>query len=169
MRYIFVFLALFFCACGYVPTSKMANNIFHDDVYLEVEIADKDPKNSIFVVDAIRDIIINKFGKNLVQKNEAKDFIYVKMGNLDFQPIIYDENGYVVGYRAKLFLEIKLVLQNGLQEFITTSGDYDFDILPNSIISDNARYEAIRAASDEAFDEFVSVIAIKGQRHAKDK
>lgn len=35
---------------------------------------------------------------------------------------------------------------------------------PNSIISDSARYEAIRAASSEAFDEFISVIAIKGQK-----
>ncbi len=169
MKFILIFFLLFFCACGYVPVSKMADRVFEDNIYLEVDISIKDPKNSVFVVDAIRDVLINKFGKNPVQKDEADDFLYLSVGNLYFQPIIYDENGYVVSYRVKLFLEFNIQFKNGLNETIKTSGDYDFDILPNSIISDNVRFEAIRSASEEAFDEFVSIIAMRGLYYDKDK
>ncbi|EPP4233455.1 LPS assembly lipoprotein LptE, partial [Campylobacter coli] len=72
----------------------------------------------------------------------------------------------VVSYKAKLNLEFKVVFKDGSVEHFNTSGSYNFDISPNSIISDTARYEAIRSASSEAFDEFISVIAIKGQKRA---
>lgn len=169
MKFLLLALTLFFCACGYIPTSKMADNVFQDNIYLEVDISVKDPKNSVFVVDAVRDVLINKFDKNPVEKSKAEDFMYVKVGNLDFQPIIYDENGYVVAYRVKLYLEFNIELKNGLNDTIRTSGDYDFDILPNSVISDNVRYEAIRSASEEAFDEFVSIIAMRGLSYDKGK
>lgn len=56
-------------------------------------------------------------------------------------------------------LSLKMV-----QVRLLVHGSYNFEISPNSIISDSARYEAIRAASSETFDEFISVIAIKGQK-----
>ncbi|EAH9856729.1 hypothetical protein LO083_001718, partial [Campylobacter jejuni] len=76
----------------------------------------------------------------------------------------YDKNGYVISYKAKLNLDFNVVFKDGSSQAFSTSGSYNFEISPNSIISDSARYEAIRAASSEAFDEFISVIAIKGQK-----
>ena len=84
------------------------------------------------------------------------------MNILSFTPIAYDENGYVSIYRARLELDFRVRFENGKEEHFKTSGNYDFVISPNSIISDSARLEAIRAASNEAFDEFVSILAIKG-------
>ena len=51
-------------------------------------------------------------------------------------------------------------------------GDYDFRVSrlvknnydTSSIISDKDRYDAIENASAQAFDEFVSALAIKGLR-----
>ncbi|TQR26703.1 LPS assembly lipoprotein LptE [Campylobacter sp. MIT 97-5078] len=158
-------ISFLFIACGYVPTSKVAQKIFSDKVYVSVEISPQDPQNSVFVVDTLREVIINKLGKSPASKEEADESINVRVGNLDFIPIIYDENGYVIAYKAKLNLEFSVVFKDGKEEFIKTQGSYDFAISPNSVISDTARLDAMRFASSEAFDEFVSIVAIKGQRN----
>lgn len=50
-------------------------------------------------------------------------------------------------------------------EKLTVSGEYDFSIESNSVISDSNRFEAIREAAADSLDEFVSKIAIKGLRN----
>lgn len=152
-----------FIACGYVPTSKLAQKVFSDKVYVSVEISPQDPQNSVFVVDTLREVIINKLGTSPVLKEEADESINAKVNNLVFTPIIYDKNGYIIAYKASLKLEFEYIFKDGRKESFSTSGSYDFSISPNSIISDSARLEAIRFASSEAFDEFVSAMAVRGQ------
>ncbi|ARE80879.1 LPS assembly lipoprotein LptE [Campylobacter helveticus] len=159
------FIAVFIVACGYVPTSKLADNIFDEKVYVNVELSPQDPKNSIFVADTLKEMVISKLGRKLALKHEADDIINVGMNNLEFIPLIYDKNGYVIKYKAKLNLNFHVVFKDGSEENFSTSGSYNFDISPNSIISDSARQMAIREASKEAFDEFISVIAIRGSKH----
>ncbi|MCR2060111.1 LPS assembly lipoprotein LptE [Campylobacter helveticus] len=159
------FIAVFIVACGYVPTSKLADNIFDEKVYVDVELSPQDPKNSIFVADTLKEMVISKLGRKLALKHEADDIINVGMNNLEFIPLIYDKNGYVIKYKAKLNLNFHVVFKDSSEENFSTSGSYNFDISPNSIISDSARQMAIREASKEAFDEFISVIAIRGSKH----
>ncbi|HEF3568334.1 TPA: hypothetical protein R9135_001644, partial [Campylobacter upsaliensis] len=68
-------------------------------------------------------------------------------------------------YKARLNLNFYVLFKDGGEENFNTSGSYNFDISPNSIISDTARQMAIREASKEAFDEFISVIAIRGAKN----
>ncbi len=154
-----------FCACGYLPTSKVASSVFSDKIYINAVISQRDSRNSIYIVDTIREIIINKLGKSPALKEEADDILYVAMESLSFIPIIYDANGYVIAYKARIVLVFDASFKNGRKEKIKTSGDYDFAISPNTVISDTARFEAIRFASSEAFDEFVSMVAIKGHQN----
>ncbi|MBK1972133.1 hypothetical protein JG677_06100 [Campylobacter sp. TTU-622] len=166
MKKYFLFCFIFFlCACGYIPSSKLADRIFNEKVYVNVELNAQDPKNSIFVADTLKEVIISKLGRKLALKHEADDIINVKMNNLTFIPLVYDKNGYVVSYKAKLDLEFNVVFKDGKTQVFNASGSYDFDISPNSIISDTARTEAIKYASSEAFDEFISMIAIKGYKN----
>lgn len=169
IKNLFIFVLLFFSACGYVPTSKVAESIFDEKVYVNVEINQQDPKNSVYISDVLREMVISKLGRKLALKHEADNIINVKMRNLEFLPLVYDQNGYVISYKAKLNLDFNVVFKDKKEQNITTSGSYDFNISPNSIISDDARYEAIKYASKEAFDEFISIIAIRGQMNAKYK
>lgn len=157
----------FFLACGYVPTSQIAKTVFEDKIYIHVKINEQDPRNSVFIIDTLRELVINKLGKTPVSLEEADDIINVEVNNLSFRPIVYDENGYVISYQAKLLLSFSIEYKDGSKELFTTSGSYDFAISPNSVISDTARLEAIRFASNEAFDEFISYIAIKGHKSGK--
>lgn len=157
--------AFMLCACGYLPTSKVASNVFGEKIYINAIISQQDSRNSIYIVDTIREIIINKLGKSPALKEEADDILYVAMESLNFIPIIYDENGYVIAYKARIVLLFEATFKDGRKEKIKTSGDYDFGISPNTVISDTARLEAIRVASGEAFDEFVSMVAIRGHQN----
>ncbi len=48
------------------------------------------------------------------------------------------------------------------------SGVYDFNIEPNAIISDQARFEAIRLSSQKAIDVFVAQVAAQGSKPPKE-
>lgn len=150
--------------CGYLPTSKVADSLFGEKIYVRAEISQQDSRNSIYIVDTIRELIINKLGKSPAVQEDADDTIEVRMQSLSFIPIIYDENGYVIAYKARIVLGFVVNFKDGSVQKLSTSGDYDFAISPNSVISDSARFEAIRSASSEAFDEFISVISIKGHQ-----
>lgn len=167
MKKVLIFcIGLFLGACGYIPTSKIANNIFNEKVYVNVELSQQDPKNSIYVADTLKEMVISKLGRKLALKHEADDVINVKMNNLEFIPLVYDKNGYVISYKAKLNLEFDVIFKDGSRKNFNTTGSFNFNISPNSVISDTARYDAIRFASSEAFDEFISVIAIRGHENA---
>lgn len=167
MKNFVLFLAFFVTACGYVPTSKLASTLFDEKIYVNVELNLQDPGNSVFVADTLREMVSSKLGKRLASKQEANDVINVRMNNLEFIPLIYDKNGYVVKYKARLNLNFNVVFKDGTSQSFSTRGSYNFDISPNSVISDKIRTNAIRNASSEAFDEFISVIAVKGHKDAK--
>ncbi len=162
-----LFASLFIASCGYAPTSKIASSVFDDKIYVYVAISQQDARNSIYIVDTVRELVINKLGKSPADKDEADDSLYVSMESLSFIPIIYDEYGYVIAYKTRIVLAFEAHFKDGRKERVRTSGDYDFAISPNSVISDTARFEAIKGASEKAFDEFVSVIAIRGQQNGK--
>jgi hypothetical protein len=44
------------------------------------------------------------------------------------------------------------------------SGVYDFNIEPNAIVSDQARFEAIRQGAQKGIDNFVAQVAAQGAR-----
>jgi len=61
-------------------------------------------------------------------------------------------------------LNIRHVAKDGRKETFSTSGEYDFPVEANSVISDTNRFEAIKYASLDALNEFVSKISVKGMQ-----
>lgn len=163
MKKIFLsFLVLAFTACSYAPSAHLAKQTLAQNVYLKVDIDKQDPRNSVYIIDTMRALLMQKLGLSLVPKDKATDFITLKVKSLNFIPVIYDENGYVINYKAVLTLKISVRHKDGKAVNFTTTGNYHFDISPNTIISDTARFNAIKYASSKAFDEFISQLAIRG-------
>ena len=75
-----------------------------------------------------------------------------------------------------MVVNFKTKLKNGEIFSKDCVGDYDFRVSrlvknsydTSSIISDKDRYDAIENASAQAFDEFVSALAIKGLKIERD-
>lgn len=154
--------SLMLVACSYAPSSQLARKTLAKDVYLRVDIDKQDPRNSVYIIDTMRALIMQKLHLNLVPKKDAKDEIKLKILSLDFIPLIYDKNGYVINYKAVLTLRFSISHDGKKDQVFITKGTYHFDISPNTIISDTARYNAIKYASSKAFDEFISKLAIRG-------
>ena len=163
MKHIFlgILLAFVLIGCGYKPTSYYAKSALGTRIYADVIISRQDPQNSVLIKDSINEAIVSRFGSRLVSKEEADVILKVKLTSVAFSPVVYDKYGYVIAYKTIVALEITSTKQ-GQNEVFQTSGEYDFSIEFNSVISDSKRFEAIRNAADDALDEFVSKVSIQG-------
>lgn len=158
-------IAVFISGCGYKPSSYYAKQALGDKLYAEVTISRQDPRNSVLIKDAVNEAIVGRFGGKLVAKEQADSVLHVKIQSLSFSPTVYDTYGYVIAYKATVVLAMQYENATKKVEKLTATGEYDFSIEANSVISDTNRFEAIRYAASDALDEFVSKIAIKGLRN----
>ena len=161
---LFIFLSAIFLGCGYKPTYLYTKKVMGDNIYVDVDVSLVDPQNSVLIADAMREAVISKFHSNLTSKDKADSWMQTTLNSINFQPIQYDNNGYVIAYKTIVTLKTKYHDKNKKVRVINTTGDYDFSIEANSVISDNKRFEAIKFASIKAMDELISKISIKGMK-----
>jgi len=160
-------LGFLMAGCGYSPASHYAKNIVGDSVSTEVVISMEDPQNTVIIKDAVDTAIITKFRTALVSKSSSKTHLKFRIISAMFSPLRYDTNGYVITYRTTVSMGIERVSNTSLSHY-TVSGVYDFDIEPNAIISDQARFEAIRQSSQKAIDVFIAQVAAQGSKPSKE-
>ena len=158
-------MVVFISGCGYKPSSYYAKQALGTKLYAEVTISRQDPRNSVLIKDAVNEAIVSRFGGKLVEKEQADSVLHVKIQSISFSPTVYDTYGYVIAYKTTVVLAMDYENENKKVEKLTATGEYDFSITANSVISDNSRFDAIRLAASDALDEFVSKIAIKGLRN----
>jgi len=167
MKQIFLWVCACFLliGCGYKPTTYYAKQALGDSIYAEVTISRKDPQNTVLIKDSVNEAIVSRFGAKIAPKEKAESLLHVSIAGITFSPTVYDANGYVIAYKARVTLTTKYKRGSEKEQVMQTSGEYDFSIEANSVISDAKRFEAIRYAASDALDEFVSKIAIKGLYH----
>ncbi len=164
----FLIILFFITGCGYKSTTYYTKKVLGQYIHVDVSISRKDPKNSVLIKDAVNESVITRLGGKLSSSEKADSELFVKIGSISFSPILYNAQGYVVSYKTKVSLNIKYTTKDGKSESFSTTGEYDFPIAENddgttnSVISDTKRFEAIKLASLDALNEFVSKIAIKG-------
>jgi len=157
-----IFFATFLISCGYKPTAIYSKNILGDKIYADVKISLKDPENSILIKDAINEAIISKFHSKIAPKESASSKLFINLKSVNFRPIEFDRNGYVITYKSLVTLETRYIDKNNSSHIILTSGDYDFNIESLSVISDTLRFNAIKEASLKAIDALISKISTRG-------
>lgn len=161
MKYWILSTLILLGGCGYQPASHYAKNIVGESVSTEVVISMEDPQNTVIIKDAVDMAVITKFRTALVSKNVSHTHLKISIGSVSFTPLRYDTNGYVVTYRTTVRMEINRTAE-GKSSSYSTNGMYDFDIEPNAIISDQARFEAIRQGAQKGIDAFIAQIAAQG-------
>ncbi|NPA81060.1 MAG: hypothetical protein GXO31_00435 [Epsilonproteobacteria bacterium] len=155
------FVLMLAVGCGYKPSSYYTHNILRDKIYVDVESSLQDPENTVLIKDAINEVLVSKFHAKLVSKDRADAKLFVKLKSVSFEPIQYDQNGFVIAYKTLVVLDSKYESPKEVKNIIT-KGEYDFPIKSNSVISDRKRFEAIKFASKKAIGEFISKIAVEG-------
>ncbi len=157
-----LFFIFFSLGCGYKPSSIYAKEALGERVFADIKIDLKEPENTILIKDAINEAIISRFKGKISDSANATSKIFVKLKDVDFEPIQYDKDGYIARYRTVVTLQIDYILKNSKKDKLLFDGYYDFLMEPDSIISDTKRFEAIKNASIKAIDKFISKVSILG-------
>jgi outer membrane lipopolysaccharide assembly protein LptE/RlpB len=156
-------LVLFFSGCGYKPSSYYAKKTIGDSVYAFVEVLGSDPENAVYIKDAINEAVITKFHSKLASAQDAKTKMHIRISSIALNPVQYDKNGYVTLYRMTVALSTTITKNNG-QTFnnMISNGSYDFTVEPNTTLSDEKRFNAIKQSAAKAIDMLISQISVKG-------
>ena len=174
MRYFLAFfIAMFICGCGYKPVSKITQDLVGERIYVDVIISKEEPKNSVWIKDAVKEGMVARLNKSLSSKEGADTSIIISVKELTYDAIIYDQYGYITSYKASLQLNYRTKFKDGSVVDVPASGEYDFSVarrqkdvrFADSVISDTQKYEAIKEASKEAFDEYIANLAVKGYKN----
>ena len=152
--------------CGYMPSSKYAREVVGDKVSTQVIISAVDPQNTVLIKDAVDSAVIKSFRTSLTDKAHSTTHLIISLESVSYSPIQYDSNGYVVGYRTMIVLNIDMIHQ-GISKNYKVTGTYDFTIEPNAIISDQIRFEAIKYSATKAISAFVAKVSAQGARSNK--
>jgi hypothetical protein len=161
MKFWILSALILFSGCGYQPASHYAKSVVGESVSTEVVVRMEDPQNTVIIKDAVDTAVITKFRTSLVPKNSAQTHLIISIGSVSFSPLRYDTNGYVITYRTTVSMNIRRI-REGKSALYSTVGMYDFEIEPNAIISDQARFEAIRQGGQKAIDAFIAKVAAEG-------
>jgi len=172
-RYIAVSLVLLtslcLVACGYQPTARLTERSLGKRVAVEVLVSKTDPQNSVALKEAILQGVKTKLHKK-VATTKPDSHIIARIKSSSFSATLYDTRGYITGYKAFVTVEYEVKFKNGSKSTIVTSGETDFSVgatrrstsYSDSSLSDTERFEAIKNAASESFDDLISRLAVLG-------
>ncbi len=158
---VFLLILLFISGCGYKPSSHYAKQVVGEKVSTQILISMRDPENTVLIKDAVNEAVVSRFRSSLVDKIHSDTHLRIAITKIKFSPLQYNREGYIVTYRTYIVLNILRTSADKSQTYIS-KGVYDFAIEPNAIISDKARFQAIKQSAQKAIDSFIAAVASQG-------
>ena len=158
-------IALLFMSvgCGYKPSAKYAREVIGRKISTSVIISQTDPENSVLIKDAVDKAIIEIFHGSLVAREYADTHLTLSISVPSYTPLQYDNNGFIIAYRATITLKIKRET-DALVKNYSTRGTYDFSVVPNAVLTEQQRFDAIKFSSYKAITAFIAQISAEGSR-----
>ncbi len=146
-----------------MPASKQARKVVGEKLFVEVDVSLEDPENAVLIKDAARKAVVTRFHSSLVPQALARTTLWLNLSGISFSPLQYDENGYIIVYRANVIIQVTR-RGSGEKKSYTSRGSFDFTIEPNAVITDTQRFDAISKASLKALDSFVAQVGAEGTK-----
>lgn len=156
------FVLVFLTACGYKPSSHYAKDELKGNIFVNLEISLKDPRNAVIIKDAMNELIVHRLDSKIVyDRNLADTIVDLKLNSVSMQELQYDEDGYNKLYKAVVSISVKYKKKDTDEvKSFSVSGDYDFSIDNGTTITDTKRFEAIKNAAAKALEEMISRTAV---------
>lgn len=166
MRYFINTVLLFifvisFSSCGYRPSAKFARNVMGNSISTTIKISLQDPQNTVQIKDALDSAILEIFHTSLKPRSEAKTHLDIEMKSIEYVPLAFDTEGFIVAYRSKTTLYIYKTT-NGKTKMYKSYGTYDFSIVANAVLTDSERYNAIKYGAKKAIRSFMAQVTSEG-------
>ena len=148
--------------CGYRPSAKYSREVTGEKISTSVVISQVDPENTVLIKDAVDTAIIEIFHASLTSKERSDTHLNISMSPPSYTPIQYNDQGFVVGYRATISLNITRKTGDESKSY-SVVGTYDFAIEPNAIITDQERFKAIKNSAEKAIMSFLARVSAEGK------
>jgi len=148
-------------ACGYKPSVHYTKQMLGKNVYTEVEVSLSDPENAVLTKDALNRALYRRLKSKVTKKRDSDSHIKIIYKSIQFRPLQYNKQGYVVYYQADIKLDFTFKKADRI-EHRSILGRYGFAVRPSAIISNDLRFKAIEQGSIKALDEFISYLGAKG-------
>ncbi len=161
MKKFFFLLPVFFLACGYKPSIVYQQKILGNKIKPIVKIDIKNPRETIFLRDAVNDAIYTLLGKNVCETN-CDSTLSINSSTSSLSVLDYDENGYPILYRSTVTLSVSVIDKNGTKKNYNVSGTYDFRVESQGVLTDEAKLNAYKYASINALNKLFALIAKDG-------
>lgn len=153
-------IAVLFSGCGYKPSSYYAKQQIQGNVFVDLYVDLKDPKNAVLIKDAMNEILVHRLNVKLVDKKEEADTIMkLRLGSVSLSESSYDDEGYTKLYKAIVNISVSYENEKVKNAF-SISGTHDFSLDNSATITDTKRFEAIKIAASKALEEVISNIAV---------
>ena len=160
MKKFFIFLPFLFLSCAYKPSITYQEKILGNNIKPIVNIDIKNPRETIFLKDAVNDAIYTLLGKNVCYEN-CDSVMIINPSSSSLSVLDYDDNGYPILYRSRVVLNVDVV-KNSKHRKYTVSGTYDFRVEAQSVLNDEAKLNAYKNASINALNKLFAMIAKDG-------
>ena len=160
------FILIFTTSCGYRPNAQFTRAVLGEKVSTSVIISEQDPENTVIIKDIVDTAVVEVFKTSLVQREYSDSHLTLKMSSPLYTPIVFDKNGYIIGYRMSINLNVSRNTKGAIKEYKTV-GFYDFSVAPNAVVTDQVRFEAIGFAAQRAIRAFVAQVSAEGARANK--
>ncbi|MEA1892638.1 MAG: hypothetical protein U9N33_08010 [Campylobacterota bacterium] len=161
-------IILSFVSCGYKPSAKFSRGIVGEKISTSITISAHDPENTVIIKDAVDQAVIEVFHASLCDRKTSTTHLALSIAKPSYTPIVYDDNGFVVGYRMMVHLNI-IKYHSGVSKKYHAVGTHDFTVEPNAVVTDQVRFEAIKYSSEKAIRSFVAQVSAEGARAEKSK
>jgi len=161
IKIIFFSLFFIFTGCGYKPSIRYQDNLLSNKIKVENRIDVKNPRETIFLRDAINDAIFTILNKNVCYEN-CDTILKINSANYSLSVLDYDKNGFPSLYRANVNLSVTLIDKNEKSHNYNVSGIYDFRVESNSVINDEVKLNAYKQATINALNKLFALIARDG-------
>jgi len=155
-----------FSACGYKSSAKYSREVVGERISTSVTISAEDPENTVIIKDAVDSAIVEVFHASLTSKNYSDTHLSLSISPPSYTPVQYNNDGYVIAYRTTITLLI-MRETSGVTKRYSTRGTYDFSVVPNAVITDQERFDAIRFSATKAISAFVAKVSAEGSRKNK--
>ena len=163
---LFVSVLSLFSACGYKPSAQYSREVVGERISTSVTISAQDPENTVIIKDAVDSAIVEVFHASLTSRSHSDTHLSLSISPPSYTPIQYNNDGYVIAYRTTIRLSI-MRETSGVKKRYSTTGTYDFSVVPNAVITDQERFDAIRNSSAKAISAFVAKVSAEGSRENK--
>ena len=162
LKFLFIcVLLLELSSCGYKPSAKYARDVIGEKISTTVVISSEDPENTVLIKDAVDQAIITIFHASLSDKEHADTNLALSIGNPSYSAIEYNDNGFIISYRATIVLSIMRETKD-IKKKYTTRGTYDFSVVPNAVLTEKERFDAIKFSSLKAITSFIAQVSAEG-------